>query len=250
MRIALTQGEGRLERLGEELAARGHEVVRAPLVRTTPCLDGATRTAAEALTDCPWALFTSRSAVEAWTRLGLPLSDGPRTPALGAVGPGTAAALERAGGHVLLTGDPPDGAGLARTFLSHPGARGPVALPGGDRARPTLRRALQEAGLEVRPCVVYRTELLPWRVSEGVDAVVLASPSAAHALPAEVAGAAALVALGGTTATTLRRAGHAPAVAARPDADAVLEAVRSLARSAGSASRGQVPSVPPLDRSS
>lgn len=233
MRIALTQGEGRLEGLVERLTDRGHQVARTPLVRSRPCLDDATRAGAAALQECPWLLFPSRSAVEAWTALGLPLSEGPGAPALGAVGDGTADALARGGGRVAVRGDPPTGAGLARAFLALPGARGPVGLPCGNRARAALPDALRAAGLEVRTQVVYRTETARWGGPASCDVVVLASPSAVRALPAAVAASAHLLAIGPTTAAALREAGFAPIVAGRPDVDGLLEEIDAIARAGG-----------------
>lgn len=225
MRVALAHGTGRLESLEAALTERGHEVVREPLIEVRPRTDAATRSAAEALTALPWLLFTSRSAVEAWQ--GLEAGFGRAS--LGAVGEATAAALERAGGRVRVLGEPPTGRGLARAFLARRDARGPVGLPQGDRARPTLRLALVAAGVPVRPLVVYETHTLAPNGGIAADAVVLASTSAVSALPDDVAARAALVAIGPTTARALTERGFTPRVAARPDADAILDEIEALA---------------------
>lgn len=225
MRIALAHGIGRLEALEAGLLERGHDVLREPLIEVRPRSDDATREAAAALVDAPWLLFTSRSAVEAWQ--GLDAGFG--RAALGAVGEGTAAALERAGGRVRLVGEPATGAGLARAFLARRDARGPVGLPHGQRTRANLRRALSGAGIEVRPLVVYDTVTLAWSDGGEVEAIVLASPSAVDALPQEVGTRAALVAIGPTTAHALRERGLHPRVAARPDAQAVLDQIDAVA---------------------
>lgn len=224
MRVALTHGEGRLEALAAALEARGHEVVRSPLIETRARTDADTRCAAEGVAACPWLLFASRSAVEAWTALGLSLK-GTR---VGAVGAATGAALERAGARVRVLGDPPNAEGLARAFLARRDARGPVGLPLGDRSRPTLAAALRRGGMEVRRCVVYATHVQTWAADEAVDAVVLASPSAAEGLPESVAARATLIALGDTTASALRGRGLRPRVARRPDAQAVLRELEAL----------------------
>lgn len=223
MRIALTHGAGRLENLAAELEARGHTVLRAPLIETRPRVDDATRDAARALLERPWLLFTSRSAVEAWRALDLPL----RGPKLGAVGEATGAALERAGGRVRVLGEPATAEGLARSFLARRDARGPVGLPQGDRSRPALAAALRRAGMRVVPVVVYETIVLPWAAEAAVDAVVLASPSAAEGLPGAVAARAGLVALGDTTGAALRARGLRPRIATRPDGAAVLRALEA-----------------------
>lgn len=226
MKIALTHGVGRLEDLAAGLEARGHTVLRAPLIETRPRRDAATREAAQALLRHPWLLFTSRSAVEAWRGMGLPLA-GAR---IGAVGEATGAALERAGARVRVLGEPPTAEGLARAFLSRRDAQGPVGLPQGDRSRPALAAALRRAGMRVEPVVVYETVVLPWAAEAAVDAVVLASPSAAEGLPSQVAARAELVALGDTTGAALRARGLRPRVATRPDAAAVLRALDAVER--------------------
>lgn len=224
MKIALTQTAGRLEDLEPRLRARGHEVVRAPLVEVRPRVDEDTREVAARLMSLPWLLFASRSAVAAWGALGLGLEG----PSLGAVGGSTAAALERAGGRVRVVGEPATGRGLAAAFLARRDARGPVGLPCGNRSRDDLRLGLVGAGFAVRAVTVYDTVTRPWSADEGVEAVVLASPSAVQGLPDEVARRVALVALGPTTGRALRHRGLQPAVAPRPDVEAVLDTIESL----------------------
>lgn len=224
MRIALTHSAGRLEELEARLVARGHEVVRTPLIEVRPRLDAATREAAAALLTLPWLLFASRSAVSAWSALELPFEG----PSLGAVGEGTAAALERAGGRVRVLGEPATGRGLASAFLARRDARGPVGLPRGNRSRDDLRTSLAASGLPVRTVTLYDTTPAAWRGDERVEAVVLASPSAVQGLPDAVAERATLVALGPTTGDALRRRGLPARVAARPDVEAVLETIESL----------------------
>lgn len=221
MRVVLTQSEGRLEALERELAARGFEVLRCPLIGITPLDTPEVRAQAAALLELPWLLFASRSAVEAWQRLELPLG-GPR---LGAVGHRTARALDRAGGYVYLTGQPATAAGLAQAFLRHPQACGPVGLPRGERGLSTLQDTLERHGFAARPLVLYRTALRPWTLAGEVDAVVLASPSAVEALPEEVGWRATLVALGPTTGAAIAGRGWTYRQAARPDAGALVAAL-------------------------
>lgn len=201
-RIALTHSPGRLDGLQELLEERGYEVLRRPLIETTPRTDPATRAAAANLMALPWLLVTSRSTVEALLALG-GISGGSL---IGAVGPATAGALEAAGASVALVANPHNARGLAHTFLAHPHARGPVGLPRGNRALEDLERELGEAGFATRPLVVYDTVQREWQGGQ-VDALVLASPSAVEALPAEVAGCARLVTLGTTTSAAARSRG-------------------------------------------
>ena len=221
MRVALTQGRGRLEGLDHDLEALGMEVVRAPLIETRPLLNDSVRRAARALARLPWLLFTSRSAVDAWQALELPLM-GPR---LGVTGPATAAALQRAGARVEVVGEPATAAGLADRFLSRLAAEprsalGPVGLPQGNLALPTLRDRLEAAGLQVRSLVVYETVSLAWRGDAKVDAIVLASPSAVRALPLEVGRGATVITLGPSSSRAALARGFVP-LEATPDATAV-----------------------------
>ena len=222
MKVLLTQGRGRLESLEAALRERGDEVVRRPLIRTVPRADAATRAAARRLLKHPWLLFASRSAVEAWAHLGLPLLPVPHGPRLGAVGGGTAAALADLGAPVEVIGEPARAEGLASAFLAHTDAAGPVGLPRGDRSRDTLERLLREAGLEVEPLVLYATEPRPWEGDADADAIVVASPSAAAGLPTDPAPRGAIVAIGPVTGAAVRERGLTPWIAERPDAPSIL----------------------------
>ncbi len=266
MRIVLTHSEGRFEGLAEALAKRGHEVTHRPLIVTRPRRSEDVAAEARALLALPWLLFTSRSAVEAFVGLGLGWrSPEGAAPLVGAVGIKTASALRRAGVEPALVAErSPRAEGLARVFLSDPRAAGPVGLPQGDRALPTLRRALEEAGLEVRPLVLYETVAQPLEgggaAGAGTDAVraegsasaegsadaelvVLASPSAAQALPDAVAERAALVAIGPTTAGALAERGLGCRQAAAPSVAGVLAEVDAVAAQAEAAEAAPVAGV-------
>jgi len=254
MRIVLTHSEGRFEGLADALERRGHEVRRAPLVRTRARADASVRAEAETLLALPWVIFTSRSAVEAWQALGVPwrsadAPDDDATPLIGAVGRKTASALRRAGAGVALIGERSQAGSLSEAFLEDPRAAGPVGLPQGDRALPTLRRTLEREGFETRPLVLYETVTEPFpedAVSadgEGAAAlVVLASPSAAGALPEAVARSATLVAIGPTTAAAIEDRGFACLQAASPSVAGVLATVDGIAAdSVTTVGRGAAP---------
>ncbi len=229
MKVAITASSGRLADLEGRLRSAGHEPVRTPLIAVRPRLDDATLTAARAVAELRWRLFPSRSAVEAWTALGLGFADDVR---LAAVGPATADALRAAGGDVSVVAQPATALGLADGVLAHPDAPAAgegVALIQGDGARPALARALTAAGVVPRPVVVYERCGLGWRLDEPVDAVVVASPSAVAALPARVGASSLIVAIGPTTAAAARRRGWRVRLAAAPTAAAVADVLRTLA---------------------
>ncbi|MEJ2292133.1 MAG: uroporphyrinogen-III synthase [Deinococcales bacterium] len=243
----LTHSEGRFDGLAEGLRRRGHEVVHAPLIVTRPRSGEDARADASELLALPWLLFTSRSAVEAWAVLGVGWTapDG-HAPRLGAVGRQTASALRKQGAEPALVAERSSrAAGLAEAFLEHPAAAGPVGLPQGDRARPTLRRALEEMGFETRPLVLYETVTQPWTgEAEGserpgaggaTELIVLASPSAAEALPGEVARRATLVAIGPTTAAALEHRGLPCRQASTPSVGGVLAEVDAVLAEPGGA---------------
>jgi len=228
VRIALTHSGGRLEALAPALRDLGHEVVHAPLIATVPLVDDATKRAAALLVGLPWRCYPSRSAVEAWSALGLPFDDGAR---LAAVGNGTAAALAAAGADRVLTPQrsASTAAGLASAVLAA-GARGAaVGLVQGRRARPELETRLRDGGALPHPVVVYDVVSVPWRSDVGFDAVLLASPSAVAALPDDLARRSHLVALGPTTAAAVRDRGWSCHQASEPSVAAALTALTRLA---------------------
>jgi len=228
MRIALTHASGRLEQLAPALEALGHAVEHIPLVAPYPRHDDDTHRAATALLGLTWRCYPSRSAVEAWMALGLPLDDGAR---LAAVGPGTAAALARHGADRVLT--PPSSAataaGLARALLNAGASGHPVGIVQGSRARSELANRLAAGGARPRSVVVYDVTALPWPAHTAVDAVLLASPSAVAALPSAVARSAQLVALGPTTAAAVSDRGWRCHVASEPTVAGALAALTHAA---------------------
>jgi uroporphyrinogen-III synthase len=217
--VALTQRSGQLEGLDTALEALGHTVIRAPLIRTETILDADLKP----LRECAWWLFTSQSAVAALTQL-----EGWRgAPKTGATGETTAAAIRAVSGLEPMLRSPDGTAqGLAMALLET-GERGPFGWVHGDHALPDLRVALEGANLELRGVTVYRTLSLEFPDC-APDAVVLASPSAANALPQPIGDAARIVALGRTTTTAARARGWDVVTATAPTPNAVLDALKSL----------------------
>ncbi|WP_027882040.1 uroporphyrinogen-III synthase [Meiothermus rufus] len=220
MRIALTQSEGRLEGLEAQLEALGLEVWRVPLVRTQPL----PQADLSPLEPCRWWLFTSVAAVQAVQALGASLAER----WLGAVGPATQAALEAAGGRVVLVAPEGHALSLAEAFL----ARRPfgwVGLPLGAQARPTLAQRLTQAGYQVRSVVVYETLPQPWPATlPAPDLLLLASPSAVEAVPESIGRQSHALALGPTTAQALLERGWPHTQVAHPSPEGILQTVLQL----------------------
>lgn len=164
----------------------------------------------------PYALWIVGSSTELF-----------RSRRIGAVGPGTARELARIGIPIDLLSEKSTGAGLAEAFLALGlPKQTAVLLPRARDGRPELRDALRSAGYNVCDAVVYETSSQPiGPIEDEWDAVLVASPSGAEALP-QAAFRAKLVAIGETTAAALRARGFAvAAVAARPTTEGMVEAL-------------------------
>ncbi len=221
----LTHSEGRLEGLAPSLEAQGFSVTHHPLVRTEflPKVEVLEVGGAADLLGCDWLLFTSRTAVQAWAALGLPLGG---TPKLGVVGAATALELARQGAEAALTAEPANARGLLETFRAHvfPPAR--VGLPCGEQALPTLQVGLTGVGFAVSKVCLYRTVSQP--LSDiNADIIVLASPSAVSALPDGLCEQTRLVALGPSTRLAAEKRGWHAVQAQTPDVSGVVRALRA-----------------------
>lgn len=197
--------------LGRLLAERGAEVVHVPLIATTDPADGgaALRAALADLDRFDWLVVTSAAGAR---RVGSVARAHPAV-RLAAVGTTTAAELaEFAGRPVDVTPTRQRAAELAAAVIAAAGlppAR--ILLAQADRAAGTLEEGLLEAGHDVTTVIAYSTELTPPdpRRTEGVDALVLASGSAAESWVAAVgpSGPDVVVAIGPTTAARARELG-------------------------------------------
>jgi uroporphyrinogen-III synthase len=251
-RIVVTRAPHQSPELELRLHERGAVAICYPCVevveaaRTAP-LDDALR----AIEELDWLVLTSANAVLAIRRrldaLGLPAS-GLASVRCAAVGPSTAAASS------LLLGLRPDAVpvdflatALARCLPIGSGDR--VLLPQADVADPSLARSLEARGARVLRVDAYRTvrgrggaPLLPRLRERGVDAVTLASASAAGHLvgrlseeggDARALADTSVVCIGPRTAVAARRHGLRPAaVAARHDLDGLISALEhTLGRS-------------------
>jgi uroporphyrinogen-III synthase len=225
MQVLLTHSSGKLETLEPALVALGCNVSHRPAIITHTRFDGLTRTHAEALLECPWLVFTSRSAVTAWQQLGLPLEGN-----IAAVGDKTARALERAAAQVALTAQQQNAADLAKQLIERV-TPCEVGLPQGNMALGVLEQRLRQAGFSPRPVIIYQTEIqapLSLAELEHIDAVVLASPSAVQVLPAGLPARVSLVSFGDSTSKALASRGYTYAPADTPSSEAVVRLIRRL----------------------
>ena len=217
MRVALTQSGGALIGLDDALRERGFNVVRHPLIQTKTLSTEEVRLAARRLLECPWLLFTSLKAVNAWQDLGLSW-----TKHQGAVGETTAQALCDKGANVSLVAAPPTSEGLADSFLNHKDAAAPVGLPRGNQALKIVETLLSAHNFATKPLTVYQTDALPWTLHD-IDIVLLSSPSAVKALPRNVGQMSRLIALGPSTAQAITKRGWTCLQAEAPTLESLLE---------------------------
>ena len=177
-----------LDHIGDEAALLrrlGATVDVVPLIRIgPPPNESALDQAVKALDDFDWLVFTSRSAVEAFSRLARPL---PHALRLAAVGPVTAAAVRVATGRAadLIPGNF-DANTLATALIRTAEPRARILILQAELARPELAARLRAEGFDVVACSAYSTiEQAPADLRERIaaaDAIVLASASAARSL--------------------------------------------------------------------
>jgi uroporphyrinogen-III synthase len=211
VRVVVTRAEGRADELVARLEALGHEVVVCPLIAVEPL--GADPIDVSAYDRV--VVTSANGAAELLKRCRGTL------PPVAAIGPGTAAALERAGVRPDLVPRVSTQEGLLAEL---PRPAGRVLFAGAEGAR---RLLADELGADFVP--LYRTvELRPERAPEG-DLAVLASASAARALGALHLSLPA-VSIGPQTTVAARAAGiRVVAEAATHDLDGLVAAVAQAA---------------------
>jgi uroporphyrinogen III methyltransferase/synthase len=236
-RIVVTRARAQASGFLERLRAMGADAVELPVIAVEPATEeralaaalerlaaaGAEATAAAPGTPASWAVFTSANAVElvwdACERTGRDARGFAGT-RLVAIGPETAAALQRHGLRADLVPAEYVAEAVAEAMLAVgvEGAR--VWLPRAAMARDVLPDRLREAGAEVDVLPLYRTVLppdAPQRLAElldarPVDAVTFTSSSTVQHFLAALDGrpfpAGAIAAcIGPVTARTARDAG-------------------------------------------
>lgn len=229
------------------------EVMLVPLLRIEPAADPSAL--AQAARDVlagqyDWVVVTSANGARAMTAaLGSARRPvGPPGVRWCAVGPTTAGALAQAGLRVACVPERHEGAALPEALARHgPLAGSRILLSLGDLAPSHLEIELARRGATVRRVTAYRTVPDPEAarraalaiMSGEVAVVVVASPSAVHALAVAAASlpgdpqalwrAAAFCAIGPTTAAALREAGAVRAAhAAHATPEALVDAVAEL----------------------
>jgi uroporphyrinogen-III synthase len=241
-RVAVTRPRERMAGLVAALETLGAEVLAAPAIAVAPPPSWAPLDDALArLATFDWVAFTSAAAVDAvadrlGASLGAPLGDGPRVAAVGAA---TARAARARLGRVDLVPAVHAADALAAAMPRAWGAR--VLFPAADRARDALPAVLRARGATVERVVAYRTLPAPpdalalpaaHAAAGTLDAVLLASPSAAGAI-ARACGAALraergprVVCIGPATAGACAALGvRVSAVAAAPSDEALVAAL-------------------------
>ena len=193
-RILVTRRSAQSGSLVGALTALGATVVEVPLIALEPPEDaGPLDRALGRLASYEWLAFTSANAVEA---VGESLARrGAAVPAevrLASVGPATSQAIRErfAGRRVDLQPVSQYRAeGLVEAFRGLDLAGRHVLLPVSDRARDTLAAGLRAQGADVDAVAAYRMvtpddarHRLEQSLAEGIDLVLLASPSAVEGL--------------------------------------------------------------------
>ena len=163
-RVLVTRAQEQAAELVDRLAALGAEPIEAPTIRIVPPDDhGPLDAACAAVDSFDWIVLTSVNGVESFMRR---LLAGPRDVRslsgvkLCAIGPATAARLERYGLKVDLMPDEHRAEAVFDALREADDLAGRrVLLPRADLAREALARALREAGADVTEATAYRTVL-------------------------------------------------------------------------------------------
>ena len=177
-RLVVTRAAGQAKYLTDRLRSLGAKPLNLPLVRIVPLSkqDGCDEVLSR-LYQYDWIVFTSVNAVKAWLQLAPDLGG----IALAAVGPRTAAELERRGLQPSLVPKQFSKSQLVESMGDVQGLR--ILLPRGELAGTELADLLKKRGARVNEVIVYRTlPVVPEqtqlsRLEEGLDAVLFTSSS-------------------------------------------------------------------------
>lgn len=245
-RVLVTRAADDAGPLLRRLRGLGAEAIALPTIQRLPPEDPRVLdTALQPPLPYDWVVFTSRAAVRAvLARLaenGWTTTEWAAGARLAAVGDSTRQALTRAGLEVSRMA--PDGTGesLAEVLVRGGVAGARILFPAADIAGEALPQRLRAAGAQVDVVTAYRTvrpnanPRTVERARRGIDAVLLASPSAARNLVAMLDGnieplqRSRAVCIGPTTASAIRGMGVEPAaIAAEPSDAGLVTALLSL----------------------
>jgi uroporphyrinogen-III synthase len=241
-RVVVTGDMARTSSLADRVSALGGDVVRLPVVVIEEPPDGgaALAVATDRLLagDYGWVVVTSGNAVERVRRAlaGRSVPEGVRW---AAVGPSTERALVAAGLPCHLVPPESSADALATAFIAEAGP-GPVLYPRAELVHSDLAARLVDAGWPVDEVVAYRTSgrdpgPAAMDAARRSDVVLFASASAVErtvallgveGVPSDV------LTIGPSTSAAARRAGlHVAAEAEPHSADALVDALVTLARS-------------------
>lgn len=252
-RIVVTRGGNAGTILVRRLEALGATVLHYPTISFAPPTDVVAFMHALATAgDHDWIVFTSANAVQSVAQAlrSMTRAQYVALPAIAAVGPATAAAVEACAWRVDFMPTESSGDGLARELPVGNGAR--VLLTRADIASPSMPAILRERGSEVTDVVAYRTitdaSLADAaKLNEGVDALTFTSPSTVsgfvaaankagwNAIRAQRERGVTVVCIGETTASAARAHGLVvDAIAENPSMDSFIEALaHALTHSSG-----------------
>jgi uroporphyrinogen III methyltransferase/synthase len=226
-RVVVTRPLNAAHELSNDLRALGADVLLAPLIEIVP-VDSSDDAALERLPEYDWIVFTSRHAVTGFRRLVERRRD-VRSVAharFAVVGPTTARELEAWGIQPDLQPDAHRADQLATLLVEQRPRR--VLFPCGTLALTTIPAVLGAHGIGVDLVRVYHTRRLTLddraraQFERGVDAVLLASPSAAAALGASGVelGDATIICIGPTTSAATVPFGWPNVITASDHSDA------------------------------
>jgi uroporphyrinogen-III synthase len=241
-RILVTRRIEQAGSLVDALSALGATVVEVPLIAQEPPEDaGPLDRALGRLASYEWLAFTSANAVDAMAdRLAQLGGKLPARLRLASVGPTTAHAIsERLSGRRvdLQPVSQYRAEGLVEAFRTLDLAGQHVLLPVSDRARDTLAAGLRAQGADVDVVIAYRTvtpdgarDRLERALADGIDLVILASPSAVEGLMVALGGRArglAVAVIGPVTEQAAQEAGLDVRVVSSPSTvDGLLAALQ------------------------
>lgn len=243
LRVLVTRPEGEEGPLVERLRQLGAVPLVLPTIAVLPPEDwGPVDRAVYRLEGYHWVVFTSANGVRMFLGRVQALRGGLeplRSPALAAVGPATARALEDYGLKARFVPSSYLTEAVAREMPQVEGRR--LLLPRADIASPHLARMLEGRGAEVEQVAAYSTrpahhppERVRGLLAGGVDIVTFTSASAVRSLVglAERAGVdlarlgARVACIGPVTASAAQEAGLAPSiVASRHTLEGLVEAI-------------------------